>query len=394
MNRFRTTALVVSLCALATTAYLVRKGDTLWDLSGQFQGNPFSWPDLWENNKHIQDPHWIYPGDSLCIPGADSACPKNIPVSESQAPAAPVTAYPCPTDEESRASDSLTPGVKPTCAPGDRDADFKSKLGSLHKVKETNLSDSTVFYYNHKRTPKIFNAYYQRLAPRLAKPADFHAESYWYSLRSGEKKEPILHSLEHEVVVGYGSSQVKSLKAGDLAELWLVEKTDVRQLKGNGSDPYVMLRLAAIARITAVGDTLSRASIVQSFRPLELQKARSRPMAKYPLLEVRGYQPVPEAKIEDMASIRLSMDPGLVVGPYSYVMIDKGSAEGFRTGSGVAFWEEDRSDASLPPRLLGKGIVAKASEHESAVLVREIYSHMRRLSEGHRVSLTHLPVLK
>lgn len=50
--------------------YLVVKGDTLWDLGQRFLDNPFAWPQIWEQNKWIKDPHWIYPGDPLIIPVA------------------------------------------------------------------------------------------------------------------------------------------------------------------------------------------------------------------------------------------------------------------------------------------------------------------------------------
>ena len=50
--------------------YLVVKGDTLWDLGQRFLGNPFAWPQIWDQNKWIKDPHWIYPGDPLIIPVA------------------------------------------------------------------------------------------------------------------------------------------------------------------------------------------------------------------------------------------------------------------------------------------------------------------------------------
>ena len=47
--------------------YVVRKGDTLWDISAKFLTKPWRWPELWEINKHIENPHLIYPGDLLRV---------------------------------------------------------------------------------------------------------------------------------------------------------------------------------------------------------------------------------------------------------------------------------------------------------------------------------------
>lgn len=43
----------------------VEKGDTLWDLSQRFLGNPWYWPKVWSYNPDIANPHWIYPGNSV-----------------------------------------------------------------------------------------------------------------------------------------------------------------------------------------------------------------------------------------------------------------------------------------------------------------------------------------
>jgi hypothetical protein len=45
--------------------HVVRRGDTLWDLSDNYYGNPWQWPRIWGQNPQITNPHWIYPGDQV-----------------------------------------------------------------------------------------------------------------------------------------------------------------------------------------------------------------------------------------------------------------------------------------------------------------------------------------
>lgn len=49
----------------APQTYVVKKGDTLWDISNMYLDKPWLWPELWRNNVHITNPHLIYPGDEL-----------------------------------------------------------------------------------------------------------------------------------------------------------------------------------------------------------------------------------------------------------------------------------------------------------------------------------------
>lgn len=55
----------IPLSANAPDEYVVKPGDTLWDISKVYLRDPWYWPEIWYLNPQVANPHLIYPGDVL-----------------------------------------------------------------------------------------------------------------------------------------------------------------------------------------------------------------------------------------------------------------------------------------------------------------------------------------
>lgn len=52
--------------------HVVKRGDTLWDLAKAYLKDPFRWPEVFQRNTDIvENPHWIYPGETIRIPSSE-----------------------------------------------------------------------------------------------------------------------------------------------------------------------------------------------------------------------------------------------------------------------------------------------------------------------------------
>jgi hypothetical protein len=61
----------------APQSYVVKRGDTLWDISAMFLRDPWLWPEIWHVNPEVANPHLIYPGDTLkLVYGSNGSAPQ------------------------------------------------------------------------------------------------------------------------------------------------------------------------------------------------------------------------------------------------------------------------------------------------------------------------------
>lgn len=84
-----TYAVAVEMNGSHPDTYVVRKGDTLWDISARFLKKPWLWPEIWQANPQVKNPHLIYPGDVLSLAYLDRVTAQAGPRQE-----APINAIP------------------------------------------------------------------------------------------------------------------------------------------------------------------------------------------------------------------------------------------------------------------------------------------------------------
>ena len=69
-----------------TQPYIVKQGDTLWDIANHFFKDPQKWLKVWEQNLYITNPDLIYPGNKIWFKAKSQTQVQPTPVAQTKPP--------------------------------------------------------------------------------------------------------------------------------------------------------------------------------------------------------------------------------------------------------------------------------------------------------------------
>jgi len=322
----------------APDIYEIQQGDTLWDISSKFLGQPGHWPRLWSINDYITNPHWIYPGNKIVfIPGSEIE-----PPSLSLEPGAGYVheGYLTPSMQFSEGDLECGPDLR-----------FDTTLNLARYFAPGYLEDS--------RKADLLGEVYKARTEAMAQ---------------GQRDILYLRLDDPDIA-----------ECGDVVTVLHRIKKRVRHPEGGGRYG-ALYRIAGEAHILNLEDDIATAVMRRSWSEVERGDFVS---VRVPITVELEVDP-PRGSIEGVIVARLSGEEAQLAVPGEVIFIDRGRADGVRVGN--AFYVVERRDPSidryeddpkLPEAVVARLVVVRVDENTSTTVVVE---SSRTLGVGHHVT--------
>lgn len=379
---FKKVSIGFLLAAGLLGAYVVKEGDTLWDISDDKLDNPFSWPVIWEKNPHIDNPHLIYPGQEIAVEGE----------SLTQA------SQKLPRQAQQSTNATLRQGMsraKPTTTQ-DLNDDFLNRVQGMDipDSLKINLSAKNKIDVSGPRQFPVLNKMIQLQAPQLTLPLNdertFPSEVKIYP---DETKTGKIIIPGNKLVVNLGTND--NIKVGDTLDLFQHQEDALLLGSGASERSYKSHIVSGFAVVKEMSETSSRVEVVKLKNPLTYQNGRAMKRNTPKTIEVMDYELATSAAVDNMARVIKRYTDSKLIQNFDYINIDRGTKENFQVGDAVAIWNREETDQyDIPPRLIGKGIVAWTGPSTSSILVLEQIELTRNPNLRDYVSITHKAIYR
>lgn len=285
--------------------HIVKQGDTFWGLSSQYLGNPRAWAQIWDLNKWVKDPHWIYPGDPLIVDGS------RVAVGKADSPDAVA-----PTAEAKDAAPDLAPQEAVDVTPDLTTVPMRTRPLSI--AREELAFGFQDFIQMPYLAPKGAAAHLRDLK----------------AMKIVGVKDPTHYYMGDGETVYIDGGQNRGVKVGDRYVILktvrqrLYHPTDASQRNALGS----VMQQVGLVRVTVVNPKGSVAVIEKAMDAVEVGDAvasYTEPSNMVLKLRTDVEEPV---KIRDLGHVIFSRDNKDHSGGGDMVIVDKGSADGLQVG--------------------------------------------------------------
>lgn len=352
--------------------HIIQKGDTLWDLAKTYLGDPYFWPQLWEANRYIGDPHWIYPGDPLVIPRpqliADAAPAESLDI-DVLPPPKPVAKrgdvycaqYILPSEPRGRKT------ARTRLAPSYNEA--KAKLTT---VEDANANPWANRVSNEPAAEKTKEPKREASAATVLPPSVMSAEDPKLAFHEGD-------------VVFINRGEVDGVNAGDeFLAIHPVEK--VFDPDDPTNEIGVAMQMMGTLKVLCTQERTATARITSSCNAIVLGDL-IKPLEPIPIPLASSFDPSPRvcSSLGDRAKGRIVYNKfgKLGVATEDLASIDLGSEQGIVPGDFLMVYRANPV-ASLPPVVLGDVVVLLVESKTATVKIMSAYGDM---VVGDRVAL-------
>jgi hypothetical protein len=352
-----------------TRVYIIKEGDTLWEISDDLYNDPTKWRELWEMNPQLGDPNSLSVGDELYLGGGST---KDTTTTE--------------TSDVPAVTESVVGGVT-------EEVSLPTTLFSPESMRETRPTEP------YKMAPE--DIYFIPKVIYTGFVSDDELEDCGYIHHTRDEKTMLTD--DDIVFIKLPKDRMVDLKQGDKFTIFRVEEK-VKHPETRKKVGY-LIHIVGELHVTALGEKTASAVItntndavylddrIRPFEPLvktiELKKGKA-PVVGYIIYASR---PDPELAQEpllaenDTVYIDRGYADGVEVGSVFDILrvdennIGKFTAEGYEEMLRQMYFEEGMSGRDIlegatpkyaviyPPDVVGRLVVLNANEHTSTAVI-------------------------